>query len=973
MEENIIPKKSKSPGKKRSKNFSLLDFDFRMSMRTKKLRQEQMKYDKIIDELSNEISKKLSYGIDESSMKLSTDENLQDVVRYILKKESKNKYHVIIIRYYLFQFPALLETMNLSLHYYETREIINKIAIHLKKEEVPKDNVVFYNGQIGKAFYIILEGEVSVLIPSEYSADITMDKYLQYLKFLYELNDYELLRLSYESNKNLLEKYDYEVESELKHFDYGFDKVITNNTKKEEIDVQSYIDRFLFMEKEEYKSESSNEIKIDFENINNNPEEEENSKNITNNFNSINDDEIYSNKEEDSKDPNKPNISKISNTSNYSIVQKNIDNHDEIEKKYIKKKTKHNFSLWKYVEIIKLGKGKSFGEIALQSSKSKRTATIIALTDCFFGILEKDEYLLFVKETIEKMRRNNIERLLNTRLFEGITFINFETRYFNCFTFSKENKGTYLFKRGDTRNNMIYIKKGEVQLEIIASCKQLDNIILSIGGNPYDPFLNNLIKKNKKINEFINNPKKFNISIFSQGDIIGTDELVYISSNEFNKEKIPDKEYISNILNNTKLEENCFLFNGIYLTGSEVFKLELHFLASMLKDKTIKTNYEKLKKDKKERLIERLLNIRYNTIMNFYNLINESKDNINIMKNKRKNYSFSLNKKTIINSKHFLSMKNFNIRNTKITNNNANNNKINTTINTRNNSFLDDISKNKGKTKDFFYPEPDAQKRNEKKEIQKRSLLASFMNNNNYNYKGKLTKKIFLSGNNTLQKFNSEKIMPINKNKTYYNANTYFDLKKMSISKNKNIWRNLNANLSNNNTIYNNEDNLSKNNSSDKMSTYKSFYKIKNPKKLKLSDALMNSFKDPKIKMIKNQKIPKFLMKNALIYNTVIDKIFLKKNKNIFNNPILSTNKDNNDNNDNNPINSIDKYNEDNNKIFNTLDVLAFDDILNNIKKNKIINTKKFLPILENSKKPKKFNNNIFPRTGYNFLMKKSK
>ena len=97
--------------------------------------------------------------------------------------------------------------------------------------------------------------------------------------------------------------------------------------------------------------------------------------------------------------------------------------------------------------------------------------------------------------------------------------------------------------------------------------------------------------------------------------------------------------------------------------------------------------------------------------MNFYNLINESKDNINIMKNKRKNYSFSLNKKTIINSKHFLSMKNFNIRNTKITNNNANNNKINTTINTRNNSFLDDIYKNKGKTKDFFYPEPDVQKR----------------------------------------------------------------------------------------------------------------------------------------------------------------------------------------------------------------------------------------------------------------------
>ena len=57
-------------------------------------------------------------------------------------------------------------------------------------------------------------------------------------------------------------------------------------------------------------------------------------------------------------------------------------------------------------------------------------------------------------------------------------------------------------------------------------------------------------------------------------------------------------------------------------------------------------------------------------------------------------------------------MKNFNLRNSKInninTNSNANtnNNKINITINIRNNSFLDDISKNKGKIKDFFYPEP---------------------------------------------------------------------------------------------------------------------------------------------------------------------------------------------------------------------------------------------------------------------------
>ncbi len=53
--------------------------------------------------------------------------------------------------------------------------------------------------------------------------------------------------------------------------------------------------------------------------------------------------------------------------------------------------------------------------------------------------------------------------------------------------------------------------------------------------------------------------------------------MAYVSSDEFKIEKIPDTEYISKNLNNKKLDENCFTFNGIYLTGNEVFKLEFHF------------------------------------------------------------------------------------------------------------------------------------------------------------------------------------------------------------------------------------------------------------------------------------------------------------------------------------------------------------------------------------------------------------
>ena len=939
MNENTNQKKKFSLKSKKLSVHSMSNFDFRMSIKSKTLKEEQLKYDKLIEELSNEISKKLSFGLDELNLKLSKEYNLQDIVKYILKKNNRNKKQITILRYFLFQNPTLLETMNLTSKYLETKEILNKIAIHIKKEEIPQNNVVFYNGQIGKTFYIILEGEVSILIPAEYNANITMDKYLEYLKLLYQFKDYELLRLSYESNKKILNKYEYEMGVELKNFDYCLDKVIPNNYKKEEINVENYINRFLFMEKEEEKNKNDtiNNIKIiDIKSIN------KIQNNISENYknNSLNDNS--------NSDENINNNSSNSSISNYSIVQKNYQENNQIKSKLSKKLKKHNFSLWKYVEITKLGKGKCFGEIALQNSKNKRTATIIALVDCLFGILGKDEYSLFVKETMEKIRRNNIERLLNSKLFQGISYITFESKFFNCFTFSKEKKGTYLFKRGKKRNNLIYIKKGEIQLEIVSSCKQLDNIILSIGGNPYDEYLNNLIKTNKKINDFINVQKIFNISIFSQGDIIGTDELVYISSNEFDLNKYNNyKNYISNNINNNKLEENCFLFNGIYLTNCEIFKLDLHFLRNMLKDKIIKNNYDKLYKEKKERLIERLLNIKSNTILQYYNLISESKKSLNINNlNEKKHYNFLFNKKKNINNNHFFSVKNFKSLDYQ------NNNKINTANNTRNNSFFDNISKKKGKTKDFFYPEQTGQKRNDNNDLQKRALLTSFMNNNNY--KGNLIKKTYFSGNNTLHKFETEKTIEINENKTFYNSN------------NKRIYnfRNTMTNFSNNNTALSNEENLSKNNSSNKMSTFNSFYLKKKPKKIKLDEALTNYFRNPELKMLNIQKIPKLLMNHVLIYNTVIDKILLKPNKTLFKNPILIKN------NDNKILDFKKKYKE-GNKI-NTLDALAFDDILNEIKKTKILNKKKILPIVSIKKKKNMFIYSL-PKTSYNFFTKKNK
>ena len=905
---------------------NLSDSKMKMPIKSKKYREEELRMEEIIDNLSNEITKNTlnENGEEIYNIKFPKSVNLKEIIKYILEKEVRKKNYIILLRYYLTQFQSLLETINLSNKYYETKEIVNKIAMYIKREEIKKDKVIFYNGQIGKTFYIILEGEVSVLIPNEFNVEITPVKYLNYLKYLYNLNEYELLKLSYESNKKIINEVDYEFADILKNFDYCLDKCLSLNYKMEEISVESYINRFLF---------------FDSDRIFNKSESENNKKSSNYEFNNF----------------------EISN----SFINKNNKNINDLP--FINRK--YRFTLWKYAEVIKLGEGKCFGEIALQRERNKRTATVITLTDCLLGILQKDEYQSFMKKVMEKTRRNNIERLLNTKLFYGLNYHTFDTKLYNYFIFTKERKGDFMFKRGDKRTTLYYIKKGEIQLEINATCKQLDDIIMLIGGNPENRALNNLIKTNEKLMEFINIPKKFNISIYSQGDIIGTDEIIYLNSNKLNIEQLYTNLIdLSNISNSFSYHEfeNSFLFNGIYMTNCDIFKVDLHFLKNMINDnRLIKDNYEKMTRNKRERLIERLLTIKTNTILQYYNLINHKK-NINYLNNisnefnSKNNLLFLLNKKKVTNNNQLFLRKNICINESQFKNEN---NKINPQSPLNSNSRNTYFYGNKYKTKELFYPEPINNKLNsESNYMNERALLTSYMNNNKV--KVKFDRKLFLKENSSLHKIKSEGMLLLSKNKMINDYNSFQN--KMSLVKNNFKMRNTLANFIDNSNS-NNEDNLSKNNSSDKMSTYKSnksFFPNKKLKKIR-NDILPNNLKIQTLKIINNKRIPKLLIKNALIYSEAIDKLLIKEQKkNIFKNTLLKNKNKNN-------INFIDKYKK--NKIFNTLDVLVFDDILNNIKNDdRFQNIKTISPINGVTKNRNRFKiNPLLHRTASYLLMKK--
>ena len=64
---------------------------------------------------------------------------------------------------------------------------------------------------------------------------------------------------------------------------------------------------------------------------------------------------------------------------------------------------------WKSVKVVRTYKGgNSFGEQALLNNKP-RTATVRCLTECYFGVLNRDAY----EKTISKVQRDKIDVMVN--------------------------------------------------------------------------------------------------------------------------------------------------------------------------------------------------------------------------------------------------------------------------------------------------------------------------------------------------------------------------------------------------------------------------------------------------------------------------------------------------------------------------------------------------------------------------------
>jgi hypothetical protein len=582
---------------------------------------------------------------------------------------------------------------------------MTRLSGQIKYEKKFKNRILFKEGDKGDKFYIILKGEVGILIPQEKIIKCCPSEYLKYLICLYLYQEKSLINKLLLVNRETL-KFDERIfdalMDSLKFYHFS---IMYSGTKKayknpldflhQEIKINNYIRKKNDFSPEQafytlnlanisediyeyYSDKMENINSIFLTNVKNKvktsgifsvsspnnlsefgqyiKENEHNKKKLKENefF-----DKLYHVNELNSKDTiictTEEYIKRVNCEKKIKEITSDIRNNvikineKEIELKY-----------FNYLEVNQLRDKNIFGELALINPNQKRTATIIMKENCHFGVLDKESYEISIKTAQEKSRTRNLLYFTNGFLFKGLTNNYFLNNYFFRFKKKIYNSGEYLFRRGEQRTKLFFIINGELQLGGKMTLKKISEIIRWLQGETGWDDGGVIVKHCKESVDF----RKF-----------------YEEAQNYFRFYVLKKKEIAGLDDMT--EDGIFLFDCVAnsLEPTEVYEFDYSIYETCLKEKIVQINNDNYVSTKKKLLIDRLYKQRDSIANNEFSRIkiyilnnenlknNEIKRNMDV-KNKKEKYKkncFSLNN-TFFNKNIFSS-----IEDNKTNTNNINN------------------------------------------------------------------------------------------------------------------------------------------------------------------------------------------------------------------------------------------------------------------------------------------------------------
>ena len=626
-----------------------------------------------------------------------------NVICFILKKINKKTSENEILKTYFLSFDKLVHLflpLNVNLN-----DMMTRLSGQIKYEKKFKNRILFKEGDKGDKFYIILKGEVGILIPQEKIIKCCPSEYLKYLICLYLYQEKSLINKLLLVNRETL-KFDERIFDALMDslkFYHFF--IMYSGTKKayknpldflhQEIKINNYIRKKNDFSPEQafytlnlanisediyeyYSDKMENINSIFLTNVKNKvktsgifsvsspnnlsefgqyiKENEHDKKKLKENefF-----DKLYHVNELNSKDTiictTEEYIKRVNCEKKIKEITSDIRNNvikineKEIELKY-----------FNYSEVNQLRDKNIFGELALINPNQKRTATIIMKENCHFGVLDKESYEISIKTAQEKSRTRNLLYFTNGFLFKGLTNNYFLNNYFFRFKKKIYNSGEYLFRRGEQRTKLFFIINGELQLGGKMTLKKISDIIRWLQGETGWDDGGVIVKHCKESVDF----RKF-----------------YEEAQNYFRFYVLKKKEIAGLDDMT--EDGIFLFDCVAnsLEPTEVYEFDYSIYETCLKEKIVQINNDNYVSTKKKLLIDRLYKQRDSIANNEFSRIkiyilnnenlknNEIKRNMDV-KNKKEKYKkncFSLNN-TFFNKNIFSS-----IEDNKTNTNNINN------------------------------------------------------------------------------------------------------------------------------------------------------------------------------------------------------------------------------------------------------------------------------------------------------------
>ena len=515
-----------------------------------------------------------------------------EVIYHALKKNKKTDGDLLILKLFFMnmeKFISLLIPLKVNLN-----DLLVKLTSKMKCEKKNKDSILFRAGDIGQKLYILLKGHLGVVIKKEKTIECTPFEFVKYLIVLYLfhedylmseilyknknttnieeetiLNLFQIFKIFYFLKQNKRLKEDYKSIFDFAQNDYKFKKFFENKYsyppiialdistfKKAGVEqlYEFYSRKINFMNKNFktglrgsdlfasfikrqmndsgiIKPTSQQELLIYLRPYDEGTKTFKNEEEFFLKILSVN--EIY--------------IDLINKTSVEDYI-KHLDpdlilNDIRVDEKSInhkihdKDKIVQNNIMIKtffFVQINQLYDGSIFGELALTNPNSKRTATIITKSECYFGTIIKQYYDLSFRAAQEKSQMRNMAFFIRSPIFKGINQGIFLNKFYFLFKKRAIKYGDVLYKRGKERKSAVFIIKGELELRALMTLSEISEIINKLGGILENKYLRDLMDSYEEFKRYYSKHKhNIKLCVFKDREILGFDDMVINGINMF--------------------------------------------------------------------------------------------------------------------------------------------------------------------------------------------------------------------------------------------------------------------------------------------------------------------------------------------------------------------------------------------------------------------------------------------------------